>query len=346
MGGKTWSGLDATKGIMRYGNYFDASRKMGGGRASQTWGTGNSSMSYGNVTIDPRIRQIQEQNLAKNNNLYNELGESGRSILGDLRGLRSRYEGNQSAYIQSRLDPYQQQFATRRGELQGSIGLRGLGGSSFGEQALTNFDIDTQRALGDVRAQAENENLQALTGLSAQEANTLFSRVANQASLTNADSDTAKAMLQQELSALGLGSQQQQLMMNAFESWQGRGNQDRQNIAQDIIGGFNASANMTNANANMSRNTSGTLNTSGTFCFVAEALYGIDSEKTHTIREFVGRHIGDKSLFGIFLSAYRKYGRKWAELVSKNKAVRAIARIIWDRMFELAETENGKRKNI
>lgn len=231
-------GSEKTASMESGANYFNSSRRKGGGRESQKWGTGNSTMTYGNVTLDPRIREIQEQGLARNTNLYNQLDEGGREIMGNLRGTRSRYEGNQSAYMQSRINPVEQEYATRQGGLERSIGLRGIAGSSFGDQAMTNFATEKQRGIGDVRAQAEMENLQAITGIDAQMTSTLFQKASQQAALTGMDNETAKAMLQQELAALGLGTQQQELMIKSWEVFQQRAMQNRQYIAQDIIGGF------------------------------------------------------------------------------------------------------------
>jgi hypothetical protein len=232
------SGRDKTQSMAGLPDYFNSSQKYGGGRGTNTWGTGYSTMNYGNVTIDPSIRSIQEQNLSKNNNLYNELGTSGQNILGDLQGLRSSYQGNMSAYDQARVNPLEQELTSQQGQLQQSIGMRGLAGSSFGDQAMTNFAIDKQRSLGDARALAQNENLQALTGIDAQMANTLFQKVSQQAALTGMDAQTARDRLQQELSALGLGTQQQQLMINEFDNFQNRAMQNRQAIASDVLGGF------------------------------------------------------------------------------------------------------------
>jgi hypothetical protein len=172
--------------------------------------------------LDPRIREIQEQGLSKNNNLYNELGAEGQSILGNLRNTRSRYEGNQSAYIKSQTNPIEQELTQRQGGLERSIGLRGVAGSSFGDQSLTNFGVEKERAISDTRAKAEMENLQALTGIDSQYAQTLFTKVQQQAALTGADNETAKAMLMQEMQALGLDQKQSEAMAKTYEEYQRR----------------------------------------------------------------------------------------------------------------------------
>lgn len=200
--------------------------------------TGFSSIRDGNITIDPSIRAIQEQGLSRINNLYNQTSEGGREILGNLRNLRGRFEGNEGAFQQARVNPLAQQVATRRGELTRSIGLRGVAGSSFGQQDITNFDIDTGRALGDARALATQESLGALQGIDAQTAQTLFNQIGQQAQLNGESLQIAKDRLAQELAALGLGQQQIQTMVQAFESQQNRAFQERKAIADSILGSF------------------------------------------------------------------------------------------------------------
>lgn len=107
-----------------------------------------SSVNQGFANIDPAIRSAFTGNIANQQGLFNQAG------------------GNQGAYIQARVNPMLQQVAQRRGELERSMGLRGVRGSSFGDQSLTNFDIDTQRALGDARALATNDAIGMQSGLS------------------------------------------------------------------------------------------------------------------------------------------------------------------------------------
>lgn len=236
-GGDIWTG--ANQGLQRFGGYFQTDKKQGGGRHTQgQWGTGNSLAYYGNVNIDPSIRAIQEQSLAKNNNLYNELGESGKKLWDNSNSLRQRYIDNGGAFSDAYVRPLQEKVNLGRGELQRNLGMRGISGSSFGDQSLQNYDVRSEMALGDARSQAEMMNLNAITGIDDQMAKNLFQRFSQQASLSQADANIAKDRLQQELSALGIGTQQQQLMIQAFEAWQSRGANNRQNIAADIIKGI------------------------------------------------------------------------------------------------------------
>ena len=159
-----------------------------------------SKARLGNVRMDPSIRALQEETLAKNNNLYNDLGQSARDLM-----------GNQSAYIQARVNPLEADFAQRYGALERNLGLRGLSGSSFGEQSKDSFTADKNRALGDARALATNDSLNQLAQIRAQQ----FSSI-------GLDAQTSRDRFMQEMAALGLGQQQLALAAQSFESYQNR----------------------------------------------------------------------------------------------------------------------------
>ena len=168
--------------------------------AFSTTSTGYSSAGRGNVSIDPSIRAIQEQNLARSSNLYNALGEQARGLL-----------GNQSGYIQARVNPLEQELTGRQGQLERNLSTRGLSGSSFGDQSMTNFAIDKQRSLGDARSLATSESLNALGQAYAQ-----------QAGMLGFDAQTARDRFSNEMQALGLGQGQIDLMTKSFEEEQRR----------------------------------------------------------------------------------------------------------------------------
>lgn len=130
-----------------------------------------SSVNNGVVSLDPTIR--------------NSFMES----MGNFRGLFDQAGGNQGAYIQARVNPMEQQFAQQRGALERSLGLRGVSGSSFGDQSMTNFDIDSQRALGDARALATNDAIRM------------------QGQLSQLLGQGGEQMLRQEIGALQFGNQ-------------------------------------------------------------------------------------------------------------------------------------------
>lgn len=229
---------DATKGVNRRGNFYDTSRKHGGGKGLNQFGTGFSSVVDGNVTIDPSIRALQEEYLTKNRSLYDETGRYGDEVIGNSRGLRNRFLGNQSEYMESQLNPIRQQIETRRGELQRNNSLRGISGSSFGDQSLNNFETDSGRALRDARSQTEFEQLNALTGIDAQLTQQMFQKVSGQAKLNGENLEVSKLRLQQELSALGIGIDNIKLIAGLFESQQNRSFQERKAIADNISSYF------------------------------------------------------------------------------------------------------------
>ncbi len=184
--------------------------------------TGYSSMDRGVVRIDPSIRAIQDKGLARIDELYGQTGAYGDELIGNTRTLRNRFLGNQSDYANAQLNPLRQQIANRRGELQRGTSIRGLTGSSFGDQAMSSFDFESQRALQDASANVEMQQLQALTGIDANLAQQMFGKVSMQSALNGESLDVAKNRLEQELRALGLGMDQVRLMTNAFESYQNR----------------------------------------------------------------------------------------------------------------------------
>lgn len=130
-----------------------------------------SSVNNGVANLDPAIRQAILESMG---NTRQQLGET---------------RGNQNAFIQARVNPLEAQVASQRGALQRSLGLRGVAGSSFGDQALRSFGLDSERALGDARSQATQEAL----GFESQ-LNQLLSQGGSQ-------------LLSQELAGLGLGDQ-------------------------------------------------------------------------------------------------------------------------------------------
>jgi len=181
-------------------------------------GTGFSSAIKGQVILDPSIRALQEERLA-----------SLRSNFGTFRdnqaGLRSRFEGNRGALIEARTRPTTE-LVNRN--LQG-LQRRGLGGSSFQQQAATSGAT----AIGDARAQGEFETLEAISGID----KNVISAAFNFASQLG---EVGSARLKQELEALGLGLEQVQQIIDSFEAGENRKVKERRNITQAIEGGFSS----------------------------------------------------------------------------------------------------------
>lgn len=113
----------------------------------------------GQVSLDPSIRGFEQQALE------GITGAAGR-FGGQISQLRESAIGNLPQFIESRLDPARESFAQQRGQLTQRLGQRGLAGSSFLSGAETAQDIDQQRALAGLRAQATAEGVGQIAGLS------------------------------------------------------------------------------------------------------------------------------------------------------------------------------------
>ena len=132
--------------------------------------TGNSSYNTktGEFNIDPSIRAGQDSFLNTAGGLKTSINEGFdkfNSGLGDLQsraaGLRADYEGNQSAYRESMLNPLRERISTAEGNLDRELGRTGVRGS-FKNNEKTNFQLDSGRALGDAEAKVENDRINAL----------------------------------------------------------------------------------------------------------------------------------------------------------------------------------------
>jgi hypothetical protein len=75
------------------------------------------------------------------------------------------------------------------------------------------------------------------------------------------------------------------------------------------------------------------------FCWVAEEIFGIDSEKTHTIRAFMKQHVDDNGWLGDFAHLYQQEGRDWAAQIRVDPVQRATAELFWNALCEMAQSE-------
>lgn len=256
--------------------------------------TGFSSARNGNVTIDPSIRAIQEQNLAESSNLYNALGSQAEGLL-----------GNRSDYVNARVAPLEREFNMRQGQTERNLGMRGLSGSSFGEQSLNSLANEKQYALGNARSLATQESYAEMARVRAQ-----------QAQLLGLDAQTARDRFQQELMALGLGEGEIRQMTQAFEA-----QANRQGGFQPYQSGHAGSGSV-----DMS---GGGGSASAGSCWVAEVLYGVDSDKTSKLRQYFKDKFDSDGITGWFSRLYSKHGKKWAAVVDKNILARSVAHVVW-----------------
>ena len=75
-------------------------------------------------------------------------------------------------------------------------------------------------------------------------------------------------------------------------------------------------------------------------CWVAEELYGVDSEKTHTLRKFMQKHMREDSYIGKFARLYSVKGKEWAKMIKSNLPQRKSFRKLYDGFYNLSLTEN------
>lgn len=180
-------------------------QKSSSGTTFDVKSTPYSNLNGNALTLDPSIRALQEQGLSGIQGLIPGYQQGTAGVLGGLASTRQGLVGNQGAFMQARLNPLQQQLASQQGELQRGIGLRGLGGSSFGQQAMTNFATDAGRALGDAGALATQESLGALTGVDSQTMSALNQQAQMMSQLYGIPLEVAQQRLQQELNSFNLG---------------------------------------------------------------------------------------------------------------------------------------------
>ena len=212
--------------------FFDENERLRG------FSTGFSSIFDGNVTLDPSIRALQEEALTRNRGMFQRSGTALDDFLSKQRGLRTRFEGNRGAFTQALVNPVLQARESSLGATRRQQNLRGITGSSFASGDLASQRRDFATEEGDARAKAEYANLEALTGIDQNMIGAAFQTISQQMALNNETLDVAKTRLAGELQALGLGQQQINTMVQAFEGQQNRAFAERQAIANSIMQGF------------------------------------------------------------------------------------------------------------
>jgi len=130
-----------------------------GGLADGVRGFGGSKR----VILDPTIYGIQDQGIDSVGAGRQSLGEAVGRFGGSLGELKSQLFTNQDPFTQARVAPTEERFGRERGALTQDVDRRGLGGSSFGQQALTSQATEQTRELGNQRALAVQESIN--TGL-------------------------------------------------------------------------------------------------------------------------------------------------------------------------------------
>ena len=169
--------------------------------------TGFSNISGNSIRLDPSIRRLQDEALGRNTAIYGDIGQATDRFLSNTKSLRDRFLGNQGAFMNARLNPIKQRFSMLRDQTQQGLGQRGLSGSTFMNEALTNVDTTAGRELGDAGALATQEMATFESGLNAQELQAFNQKASMFAELNGVSLEVAKARLIQELETFKLGSQ-------------------------------------------------------------------------------------------------------------------------------------------
>lgn len=184
---------------------------------------------YVRQTIDPRIRTLREQSLARLPGYRSSLTDAYSQLTPGLQEARTGFQNNyqslmsnENPFIQARVNPLLQRAAAQRGDLQRSMVNRGLGGSSFYSQSLGNFERELAGAEGDQRALATQEAIVArrqalsdMVGIDSQIYNSALSSIQALQGLDTTEREIAAANLAQELSALGLSQSDASAILGA-----------------------------------------------------------------------------------------------------------------------------------
>jgi hypothetical protein len=84
----------------------------------------------------------------------NRQGGDINATIGRMRSLEDSVSGNASPYMNAVLNPYDQQTGTGRAALLQDQQLRGIRGSSFGDQSLNSYDYTRDLGRGDIASKA------------------------------------------------------------------------------------------------------------------------------------------------------------------------------------------------
>lgn len=164
-----------------------------------------SDLSNGVLSLDSSIRGIQDRSLAGVDESRAGFGSGVGGVLQNLNQTRESLLGNQGLFQRARVDPVRDILSRRRGQLTSGISQRGLSGSSFADQALSGFDVDAAREIGNASALADAESLYAITGIDRDTLNVLIGKATVEAQQRGEDMQVARDRLQQELASFNFG---------------------------------------------------------------------------------------------------------------------------------------------
>lgn len=183
-------GVDAAKLIAS--KVLGGSGAGGAGRSGGFFGGTNGGSIFDTIMDNPMgaafnatpfLLALQQANAQKNSiNPY----------LSGINNLAAQSQGNNGAYMKAITDPYNAETGRGMSSLNESLLNRGVAGSSFGDQSVTNYNLDRSLGLGDLTAKAQQGSM----GLTAD----LFNKGA---SLQNASNTNTNLLLGAGLNASG-----------------------------------------------------------------------------------------------------------------------------------------------
>jgi hypothetical protein len=123
---------------------------FGGGGGRQTLG----QSILGQLGSDPLSAAFSATPFLLALSEANRQGGDINNTIGRMRSLEDSVSGNASPYMNAVLNPYDQQTGTGRASLLQDQQLRGIRGSSFGDQSLNSYDYTRDLGRGDIASKA------------------------------------------------------------------------------------------------------------------------------------------------------------------------------------------------
>jgi hypothetical protein len=173
----------------------------------QTGSGGISATPAGaTVTLYPYARNLYREGAG----VLRDYGSVFRPAFDTATGLITedigRMRSAENPFIQARVRPLEQQIATGRGQLQRGLSQRGVFGS-LGATEMANYDLRTQAQLGDARAQATVEALNAELASINQLVTTATGRAELERGLAESFATMGDSELRYTLAEMGLGQE-------------------------------------------------------------------------------------------------------------------------------------------
>ena len=184
----------------------------------QNWATSYGSTNIGGVTsLDPSIRNNQNQLLAQYQQLFPLAGQYSQTAQGLYGNLLGQAGSNQGGFVQSSIAPTQQLIDQSYGALVQDQQNRGIRGSSLANDSISNFDFQAGNALQGATSQALQQSLGLQSGLVGNQFNAGLAGLSAQQGILGSENTINQQNLAQELASLGMDSTQTQILLNQMQ---------------------------------------------------------------------------------------------------------------------------------